>query len=700
MKKNLKGLISLFISIMLIFSFAVPSFAAKNNSKNNKGSIISTIAKSFKDVKQGHWAYDYIMWMYENNIIDGVGNDSFNPNGTVTRAQFAKMMVNTLDLKLYSPDTPTFADVTKKAWEYQFVESSKNYLTYYKTTSGNYFRPSENAVREDMAVALVKALGYQNEAADESILSQFADANQITPSLKKYVALSVKYGLMTGDTKDGKLVFDSQGNLTRAQAATLLYRAFKINDEKVPYEEDKVPYEDNNGDYVKPLVSVTTSDNKLVVNWNKISSSKLAGYAVVVSKNDSTPAYPDNGYLYYITDKNQTSAVIDNSTAYSGTSDFGSYLTKGQKYYISVTAIYTDKLIAGNTVHKTYPGNASPDPYIAPVVYTTVENGILVLRWSKIESDKLTGYKVVVSKNDSTPVYPDNGYLYNITDKNKTYAIIDNSTAYNGTSDFGSYLTKGEKYYISVTAVYTDKNVAGNVVQVQYNGVENPELYVMPVVKADVENGKLILRWNQINSANFVGYRVVASKNDSSPSYPENGYLYTITDRAKNYAIIDNSTAYTDGDFGGYFIKGDSYYFTVTAVYTDRSIVGNTIQRQYTGDDNPALFPAPVVSADYENNTLVVKWNKIESPQLVEYRVVISQNNANPAYPANGFYNTALDKNTTSVAIDVTKPYTSGDFTTLTYDNKYYFSVTAVYSNNKYVAGNAVEKVYLIKPNP
>lgn len=700
MKKNLKGLISLFISIMLIFSIAVPSFASKNDGKINKGRIISSIAKNFKDVKEGHWAYDYIMWMYENNIIDGVGNDSFNPNGTVTRAQFAKMMVNTLDLKLYSPDTPTFADVAKKAWEYKFVESSKNYLTYYKTSSGNYFRPSENAVREDMAVALVKALGYQNEAVDESILNQFGDSSQITSSLRKYVALAVKYGLMTGDTKDGKLVFDSQGNLTRAQAATLLYRAFRVNDEKVPYEEDKLPYEESNDGYVKPVVSVTTVDNKLVVKWNKISSTKLSGYKIVISKNDSTPAYPDNGYLYYITDKNQTSAVIDNSTAYNGTSDFGSYLTKGEKYYISVTAVYTDKVIAGNAVHKTYPGAVIADPYTAPVVYTTVENGVLVLRWNKIESEKLSGYKVVVSKNDSTPVYPDNGYLYNITDKNKTSAIIDNSTAYNGTSDFGNYLTKGEKYYFSVTAVYTDKNVAGNVIQAQYNGIENPELYVMPIVTAAEENGKLVLRWNQINSANFVGYRVVASKNDSSPSYPENGYLYTITDKAKNFAIIDNSTAYTNSDFGGYFIKGDNYYFSVTAVYTDRSIVGNTLQLKYNGDDNPALFPAPVVSADYENNTLVVKWNKIDSAQLVEYRVVISQNNANPAYPANGFYNTALDKNATSAAIDVTKPYTGGDFTTLTYGNEYYFSVTAVYANDKYVAGNAVKKLYLIAPNP
>ncbi|NLV36849.1 MAG: hypothetical protein GXY17_09285, partial [Clostridiaceae bacterium] len=72
------------------------------------------------------------------------------------------------------------------------------------------------------------------------------------------------------------------------------------------------------------------------------------------------------------------------------------------------------------------------------------------------------------SKNDSTPSYPDNGYLYYITDANKTYAVIDNSTAYNG-GDFGSYLTEGEMYYFSITALYNDRNVAGNVIQVLFN---------------------------------------------------------------------------------------------------------------------------------------------------------------------------------------------------------------------------------------
>jgi hypothetical protein len=587
MSKKIKGFISVFLCFVLIFSLAVPTFASKKND-NKINHLIS--AKGFKDVPKSHWAYDYIMWMYQNNFISGIGNEKFNPNGTLTRAQFAKMMVNTLDLELVTPKNPTFIDVAKKDWEYSFVESSLKYLTAYTNPGGGLkFKPDEPAVREDMAVALVKALGYQNESIDESILNQFADSSEINPKLRRHAALSVKYGLMQGYTKNGKLYFGAQDNLTRAQASALLYRAFKVKEEKIPFDEDKIPFDDDEDE-----------------------------------------------------------------------------------------------------------DNEDEEAYVAPVVSASVENGILILKWSKIDSPKFKEYRVVISKNDSTPRYPENGYLYTITDPNRTIAVINNNDEYNS-GDFGKYLTKGEKYYFSVTAVYDDGRAYGNTVRMQYNGTENPELYVMPVVTASEENGKLVLRWNKIESSNFVSYRVVASKNDSSPSYPENGYLFTITDRNKNYAVIDNSTAYTNGDFGGYFIKGEAYYFNITAEYKDRTVVGNTIKVRYKGADNPKLFPAPKVSAEYVDGKLMVSWDKIDSEHLLGYRVVISKNTEAPAYPANGYYDVAYDKDTTSVVIDASKPYTSGDFTALTFGEEYYFSVTAVYAHDKYVAGNAVKKLYLVE---
>ena len=684
MKNGIRKLISVVLCFTLLFSVSSLAFAKSAQSNS----------KQFKDVKPGHWAYDAIMWMLERSIIDGVGGDRFDPNGIVTRAQFAKMMVNTLNLKKYSPETPSFLDVKKNSWEYPYVESAKPYLTGFRTSSGDYFKPSLAAVREDMAVALVNALGYQGESIDTSILNQFADKDQISPNLRKHVALSVKYGLIVGKTENGRLLFDPQGNLTRAQAAVLLKRAFEKNEEKVTYDEEKVTYDPNTGyTYERPIIELKTENNVQVIRWNRIESDKFREYRVVISKNDDTPQYPDNGYLYTITDRNRTYAVIDNTDKYNG-GDFGNYLTKGQTYYISVTAVYSDRNVPGNTVSFVYNGPENPEQYAAPVVNLSAENGKHVLRWNRIDSKKFREYRVVISKNDNTPQYPDNGYLYTITDRNRTYAVIDNTDKYNG-GDFGNYLTKGQTYYISVTAVYSDRNVPGNTVSFVYNGTENPELYVAPDVSSSVENGKLVLRWNRIDSPKLTGYIVSASKNDSTVTYPENGYLYKINDVNRTYAVIDNSTRYTDGDFEGYFINGEQYYFSVTAVYNDKSVTGNTIRCTYVGEDSPELFPAPQVSAAYEDGKLVVKWNKLDSSLLTEYRVVISEKSDKPAYPANGYYDQAYGKDTTSVVIDSAKQYHNGDFEKLTYATEYYISVTAVYGN-KYVAGNAVKILYLI----
>ena len=688
MKRKIMRAIAFIVCMALIFSMSVTVSAANNDNNGRR--------TNFRDVPEGYWAYDQIMWMLDNKIIEGIGNGMFGPNNNVTRAQFAKMMVLSLNIKLYSPGTPSFLDVGRNAWEYQYIESAKTYLTGFRTSAGDYFKPSQNAVREDMAVALVKALGYQNESVDENILNQFADAGQISANLRRYVALSVKHKLVEGFTQNGQTLFDPQGNLTRAAASTLLYRAFKNSEDKVTYDDNgnKVTYDDNG--YAKPSVWVAYENNKLVVHWNRIDSSNLLGYSVVISRNDSSPQYPDNGFLYFVTDKNQTSIEIENNIQYSGNSDFGTYLEVGKEYYFSVTAVYSGRNVAGNAQKAVYYGNNGPNSYTAPSIYTNFENGVLVVRWNKVTSNNLQGYRVVISKNDSSPAYPENGYLYWFTDRDRTYAILNNAEAYSN-GDFGRYLTKGEKYYLNVTAVYNDRNMPSNTIQFTYGGTENPESYVAPTVGASIENNKLVLRWNKIDSSNLEGYRVVASKSDNKPNYPDNGYLYWITDRSKNYAIIDNSTVYSNGDFGEYFIKGEKYYFSITAVYKERNVTGNTITVKYNGDDNPALFPAPSVDAAYENGDLVIKWNKIDSSYLSEYRIVISKNNSAPVYPGNGYYG-IYDKNTTSAAVSAAVNYSNGDFRNLADGTEYYFSVTAVYGNGRYVAGNAVKKLFLLPP--
>ncbi|HAN10032.1 MAG TPA: hypothetical protein DCP90_05380 [Clostridiales bacterium] len=175
----------------------------------------------FEDLPSSHWAYNAVSDMVNKGVIKGFEDGTFRPEEPVTREQFAKILVLALNLPKDTETTQTFSDVTKSEWAYTYVEAAKQYLTGYKIGSTMSFRGSENAVREDMAVAIVRAKGLLKETPDLTLLDKFADKNDISMDLRGYVAIAVKNKIMEGDGTN----FNAQKTLTRAEACVLLYKA-------------------------------------------------------------------------------------------------------------------------------------------------------------------------------------------------------------------------------------------------------------------------------------------------------------------------------------------------------------------------------------------------------------------------------------------------------------------------------------------
>ncbi len=186
---------------------------------------------SFSDLDPGHWAHDNIMDMVERGILSGYPDGTFRPNNVVTRAEFATIMVKALELQAARPASPTFTDVGTDHWAFEDVESAKDYLTGYqdRRTGELSFVPSGDAVREDVAVAIVKAQGYGDERANLSYLNQFSDQGEISDALRDHVAIAVEKGYMQGTD----IGFEPQKPLTRAEASTLLLRIIQAELEKV-----------------------------------------------------------------------------------------------------------------------------------------------------------------------------------------------------------------------------------------------------------------------------------------------------------------------------------------------------------------------------------------------------------------------------------------------------------------------------------
>ena len=123
-------------------------------------------------------------------------------------------------------DQPFFVDVLTENWDYMYVKYVGKYMTGFKGPDGNvYFRGDEDAVREDMAVALVKAMGLDNEDVDlNELTSIFSDYETISPNVRKYVLIAYKQNLING-YQDG--TFGAQKSITRAETAALLIKVMK-----------------------------------------------------------------------------------------------------------------------------------------------------------------------------------------------------------------------------------------------------------------------------------------------------------------------------------------------------------------------------------------------------------------------------------------------------------------------------------------
>jgi alpha-tubulin suppressor-like RCC1 family protein len=174
----------------------------------------------FSDIEGISWAKDSIVFLAGQGIINGMGDGTFKPNGNITRAQFASIIVNTLG-KTNDVATSNFTDVKSGQWYYNAVSIAfKN--NYIHGRSATVFAPNDNISRQDLCVIMANALNLTSLNPDTS-LAAFKDSASINDYAKNAVAACFEEGLING--MPGGL-FAPKGNATRAQASVIIKKAF------------------------------------------------------------------------------------------------------------------------------------------------------------------------------------------------------------------------------------------------------------------------------------------------------------------------------------------------------------------------------------------------------------------------------------------------------------------------------------------
>ena len=180
------------------------------------------VTQMFTDVTK-NWAYPGIQYCVTHGIMGGMGDGTFAPTGTTTRAQIVQILYNLEGTPAVSGTTP-FTDLTANWYKPAILWAYQNNVVAGK--SPTTFDPEGPVTREQIAVILTQYMFNvlkMNRTWTPADLSTFPDGANVSGWAKEAMQDAVALGLINGTkAPDGLVYLDPQGSATRQQVATIL----------------------------------------------------------------------------------------------------------------------------------------------------------------------------------------------------------------------------------------------------------------------------------------------------------------------------------------------------------------------------------------------------------------------------------------------------------------------------------------------
>ena len=180
------------------------------------------VTQMFTDVTK-NWAYPGIQYCVTHGIMGGMGDGTFAPTGTTTRAQIVQILYNLEGTPAVSGTTP-FTDLTANWYKPAILWAYQNNVV--AGTSPTTFDPDQPVTREQIAVILTQYMFHvlkMERTWTPADLSTFPDGANVSSWAKEAMQDAVALGLINGTkAPDGKVYLDPQGSAARQQVATIL----------------------------------------------------------------------------------------------------------------------------------------------------------------------------------------------------------------------------------------------------------------------------------------------------------------------------------------------------------------------------------------------------------------------------------------------------------------------------------------------
>lgn len=195
----MKKLLSAAIAAALAFSLATTALAAG-------------AAAELSDVQSGAWYYKEVSEMVAAGYISGYEDGTFKPDREVTIAEFVTMVTRSLGL-----------ETGGEYGHWAGVQMNRAYESGWLSEGDAAWTEFNSPVTRELASKIL-ASAFELESGETADMD-FADLVEIDGAYLPHVAAMCSAGLLSG-FEDG--TFRPQSVLTRAQAATLIYRATNL----------------------------------------------------------------------------------------------------------------------------------------------------------------------------------------------------------------------------------------------------------------------------------------------------------------------------------------------------------------------------------------------------------------------------------------------------------------------------------------
>ena len=179
--------------------------------KQNDKNANENLKYAFSDIAEVEWAATAIEALTAKGIINGVGDGKFDPQATVTREQFVKMLC--VALNLTEEAEISFTDIAADDWSLPYIKKAVK-AGLISGMDENTFGYGVGISRQDIAVILHRTV---KETTGDA---QFADKAEIADYAVAAVGALSGLKILNG-FEDGS--FKPNASCTRAQAAVIIY---------------------------------------------------------------------------------------------------------------------------------------------------------------------------------------------------------------------------------------------------------------------------------------------------------------------------------------------------------------------------------------------------------------------------------------------------------------------------------------------